>query len=481
MSWEILMAVLVIALLATLVAVVVQTKIDDPEEVEHVEPIVAQAAPDQAIFEPIEQPITDQQQLDPAAVIVGVAAADQMVTQQPKYDDFAPVPDDSTPIAVADALAGTAVEQESAAPQAQVPMDELDQPVVAAAIAGGLASQDSGTKEVSRESIVDPVPAVVETAPEVVAFIPETYPIEVPEPDAPETPTIEVEPITEQMDTVDTAPLAEQVAVVGTVEPVVESTAPELIEAVAVAETELLDNPVPDASEMPTAEVEPITEQMDAVDPAPLADQAAFVGTVEPVVESTEPELIEAVAVAEPEPVQNPVPDPLETPADDIESIADPEDIPESEPFARDETIVETIEAEPESSEPVSFKDAEFAASEFEPIMSAVPDAPDTAIPESAPNVDPELIGEPTVGSAPESDEPVIAMVETAEAVADPAEPDSSETVDHAASAVEDASTSPAFNSQTATAELFAPAETSVRWRCESGIRFKRRFRFIRK
>jgi hypothetical protein len=88
MSWEILMVVLVIALVATLVAVVVQTRIDDPvrEEHEAPAPAITQAAPDHAVFEPVEETIEEPSPFAPAAVVVGAAAIEEIRSEHPPED-----------------------------------------------------------------------------------------------------------------------------------------------------------------------------------------------------------------------------------------------------------------------------------------------------------------------------------------------------------------------------------------------------------
>ncbi len=122
MTWEIVMAVLVIALIATLVAVIAQTNID--KATERIEPASPsdQAVPDHAVFEPVEEPGSPVANLAPAAVAVGVATiAEQSVDRQP-IDDPDALPVVATAVA-SDAIVDAADNPQSHANDAEAPQE----------------------------------------------------------------------------------------------------------------------------------------------------------------------------------------------------------------------------------------------------------------------------------------------------------------------------------------------------------------------
>lgn len=122
MTWEIVMAVLVIALIATLVAVIAQTNID--KATERIEPASQsdQAVPDHAVFEPVEEPGAPVANLAPAAVAVGVATiAEQTVDRQP-IDDPDAMPVVATAVA-SDAIVDASDNPQSHADDAEAPQE----------------------------------------------------------------------------------------------------------------------------------------------------------------------------------------------------------------------------------------------------------------------------------------------------------------------------------------------------------------------
>jgi hypothetical protein len=102
MTWNILMVVLVLALLATLIAVVVQTNLEKPtaeaQESVHTEVTETGIVPDRAVFEPVEQAYADestQAAAEAATVFVAATAIDEGVgpgnetTEPPSVESFA--------------------------------------------------------------------------------------------------------------------------------------------------------------------------------------------------------------------------------------------------------------------------------------------------------------------------------------------------------------------------------------------------------